>query len=143
MLGKSPSNFFFIEYFSARCRFHCPKCSNNWASAKATAILYYPHAGAQLREVCLRLYGQQCKKCLHRGNQFADPEFEEESIKKMLSQLYERVECDYYGKRRPPRKTKERPSPERVMKGPHEKHLCEACQRGHCTEVRSVLFSKR
>lgn len=60
-----------------------------------------------------------------------DPDFDEETIRKFLTVVRQRVECDIYKKPRP-FKTKTKNENQRQMNGPYAKNLCEACQRGLC-----------
>ncbi|CAF1207134.1 unnamed protein product [Adineta steineri] len=124
----------------AYARFHCPKCSNSWTSAKAQVIFYYPSANQRLGQITSRFYGQQCKKCSRNGNYFVDPEYDTDEIKFILEKLYERIGWNCYDKKRPP-KTTNTSDKEIDMKGPHEKSLCEACQLGCCD--RALTITKR
>ncbi|CAF2559645.1 unnamed protein product [Rotaria sp. Silwood2] len=115
-------------------RFHCPKCSNGWASAKAKVVLYYPNANEPVGRVSIRFFGQQCKKCCRNATYFADPEFEDDWIKPTLEKLYERIGWNCYHQKRP---TKPIYNDRKVtnIEGPHEKALCEACQLGCCNQT--------
>ena len=112
-------------------RFHCGRCSNTWASAKAMLVLYYPRQGQPLGRVTLRFFGQECKKCQSRGVRFVEPELEIDAIQLTLEKLKERIGWDCYGRQRP-KKLDMPDNRKRPMNGPHEKHLCEACQLGEC-----------
>ncbi|CAF3353965.1 unnamed protein product [Rotaria socialis] len=115
-------------------RFHCPKCSNGWASAKAKITLYYPNYDEPIGTVLLRFYGQKCKKCDGRKLSFADPEFEVDWINLTLEKLYESIGCCFYGKQRP-EKPKNDYNKVINIEGPHESKLCEACQLGRCDQM--------
>jgi len=125
------ASFLFISILFF-CRFHCSKCSNNWASAKAMVILYYPNSNESLGKVTLRFFGQQCRRCSR--NNFVDPEFDEESIKLTLEKLYERIGWNCYGEERPP-KMENNNDKKNNIQGPHETNLCEACQLGCCDQI--------
>jgi len=113
-------------------RFHCSKCSNNWGSAKAIVVFYYPNDNQSLEKVVLRFFGQQCKKCSRTD--FVDPEFDDEVIKSILEKLYQRIGWFCYGKERPPRK-QNNDSQKHNITGPHESYLCEACRLGFCDQI--------
>ncbi|CAF3795441.1 unnamed protein product [Rotaria sp. Silwood1] len=115
-------------------KFHCSKCSNGWASAKAKVILYYPNANESLGTVNLRFFGQQCKKCVGNKSNFADPEFDDDWIKSTLEKLYERIGWNCYGIQRPPKTVNNKRKLNKI-EGPHETALCEACQLGCCDQT--------
>ena len=79
----------------------------------------------------MQFLGQQCKKCSHKNVGYADPEFEEDSIKFILERLYERIQWNYYDKARPLKDKTDKGRPNKIQ-GPHEKSLCEACRFGYC-----------
>jgi hypothetical protein len=116
------SNFF---------RFHCPKCSNQWASAKAMVVFYYPNKGERIGLVQMRFFGQQCRQCSRKSDYYVDPEFEDDSIQIILKKLYEKIGWDCYGKARPAKSNIHKDRPNQIQ-GPHEKNLCEACHLGYC-----------
>lgn len=95
-------------------------------------MFYYPNLNQRLGQVTLRFFGQQCKKC--SGKTFADPEFDTEIIQTSIQKLYERIGWNCYGKERPPKKEKSDRHKYKIQ-GPHEKHLCEACQLGFCEKL--------
>lgn len=95
-------------------------------------LLYFPTSNQPLGKVTLRFFGQQCKKC--SGNNFVDPEFDNDTIKLTLEKLYERIGWFCYGKERPP-KTRNNDHQMNKIQGPHEKALCEACRLGYCDQI--------
>ncbi|CAF1303119.1 unnamed protein product [Adineta ricciae] len=116
-------------------RFHCPKCSNNWASAKAKVDLYYQKSHKSLGQVTLRFYGQECRKCSRKAVYYVDPDFDIDAIQIILEKLHERVGWFCYGKNRPEKRIIDTSNRDRVMNGPHQEHLCEACKMGRCDQV--------
>ncbi len=121
-------------------RFHCPKCSKGWASAKAKVVFYYPNRNQPLGRVSMRFYGQQCRKCSRVNNNFVDPEYDNDAMKLILEKLYEIIGYNCYGKQRPP-KPKNYVEKENNIQGPHEKNLCEACKMGCCDQI-SIIKKK-
>jgi hypothetical protein len=126
--------FMYRDCFFDLHRFHCPKCSKAWTSAKAKVIFYYPNNDQPLGKVTLRFFGQQCKQCSHTNDYFVDPEFENETIKLFLEKLYERIGWFCYGKKRP-KTIRSNDHHENKIDGPHEKALCEACRMGCCDKT--------
>ena len=135
------SMLFDLFFFSTIClicfRFHCPKCSNSWASAKAMAILYHPNPNQPRGKVTLRLFGQQCRRCSRVNDYFVDPEFEDDSIRLTLDKLYNKFKWVYYGEERPKRAERRDDRPNKI-EGPHKKELCEACRMGCCEQARAT-----
>ncbi|CAF0962114.1 unnamed protein product [Adineta ricciae] len=115
--------------------FHCPKCSHYWTSARAKVDLYYPKSHQSLGQVKLRLYGQECLKCSRKMVYYVDPIFSIDVIQIILEKLHERVGWFCYGKERPEKTVTDTSDRGRVMNGPHEKELCEACKMGRCDQV--------
>ncbi|UJR08322.1 hypothetical protein I4U23_012593 [Adineta vaga] len=115
-------------------KFHCPKCSKGWASAKAKVDLYYPNFNQRLGQVTIRFYGQECRRCSRKGTYYVDPEFELDDIRFILEKLYERIGWDCYHKERP-KTTKTYVERDNKIQGPHEEKLCEACKMGRCDQV--------
>ena len=135
MRGRLTWCSFLFILVTCPSRFHCPKCSHNWTSAIAKVDLYYPKSRKSLSQVTLRFYGQECRRCSQKAVYYVDPNFNVDDIQIMLEKLHERVGWSCYGKKRTEKKVIGTSNRDRVMNGPHEKHLCEACKMGRCDQV--------
>ncbi|KAG8515816.1 Receptor-transporting protein 4 [Galemys pyrenaicus] len=113
-------------------RFLCSVCKQNWASAQVQ-IVCHMHLKKKTSQgrVKIHFFRQKCQKCSR--SQFEKPDFSEESTKRILTNLIQRIQERYYENNE--RRVPEIPvRPEVHLEGAHDMANCEACTLGLCEQ---------
>ncbi|GFV37733.1 putative receptor-transporting protein, partial [Trichonephila clavipes] len=107
-------------------------CGHGWTSMKGRVAFWFVlDATTGKGMVCLKLYGQQCDRCPTRNYESAM--WYPEEVRKVMTNIYNRVGEVYYGFQVPPYFNNRRAGKPRT---PHNTELCQACKDGVCSERR-------
>lgn len=113
-------------------RFQCSWCSRTWASAQVQVLFHMHWSKRESKgQVKMRIFAQRCQKCFNPP--FEIPEFTEENISRILSNLVFRIleKCYKEGFK----SMKEiRTVEDNYVEGPHDIGNCEACLQGFCAQ---------
>ncbi|XP_037705233.1 receptor-transporting protein 3 [Choloepus didactylus] len=121
-------------------RFRCSFCSRSWASAQVQVLFHMHWRKRKSRgRVKMRIFFQRCHKCSQP--QFEVPEFTQENISRVLSNLVFRILKKCY--REGFESMEEIPTIKDIsLEGPHDSNNCEACLQDFCAWSRLDLGLK-
>lgn len=127
----------FREY--GEVNFSCGRCCHPWSSSHG-AVVFYCWSAEPRRPggvISMELLRQKCKKCEKLAG-YQTPQWKREEVSEVVSSLLVKVKARYYHIKLPRRESRNQHRNERKSsgprRGPHISRLCEACEKGVCTE---------